>query len=213
MNAIDTDDLIRRLAREPRPPAGTSLEARLRFAALGGGAFAVLAVLVLVGVRADLGSLLLTAPIVLKFVGGLAVAVAAYRVAVRLARPGSSPLCSLSVALLGAMVALCIAALIPAAAGRSELPSFAVFETCSVSIALLGILPLAFALSALRVGAATCPGLAGAAAGVLAGAIAAFAYALACPLDNPQFAVVAYMAGVAVLAIAGGIAGRAVLAW
>jgi hypothetical protein len=213
MNAIPTDDLIRRLARDPLPPAGPSLEARLRIAAVAGAASAAAAVLALFGVRADLGAVIFTAPIALKFVLGTAVAVAAFRMTLRLARPGAGALCRLSVAVLGIAAALCLAAFVSLASGRAAIPPLAVFEVCSASIALLGLLPLVLALSALRVGAATCPGLAGAAAGVLAGAIAVVAYAVVCPLDDPQMVVLAYTAGVAVLSVGGVAVGRTVLAW
>lgn len=213
MSVNETHYLIRRLSRDPLPPSGPSLEARLRSAALGGAASVVVAVVALIGVRADMMSVLFTVPIALKFLGALALALAAFRIATQLARPGSNPLCRLSVAVLGVTAAMCLAALISVVVGGSGLPSFIVFQTCSGSIALLGLMPLALALFALRAGAATCPGRAGAAAGVLAGAIAAFAYAIACPLNDPQMIVVAHMAGISGPVLAGAAAGRVLLAW
>jgi hypothetical protein len=77
---------------------------------------------------------------------------------------------------------------------------------CLAYIPLIGIGPLAIFLLALRHGAPTRPALAGAAAGLLAGSIAATFYAAHCTDDSPLFVATWYtiaIAGLAVLGAAG----------
>ena len=65
----------------------------------------------------------------------------------------------------------------------------------------------------LRYGAPTRPVLAGAAAGLLAGGLAATFYAAHCFDDSPLFVAVWYTIAIAVLTILGAIAGRLFIRW
>ena len=84
---------------------------------------------------------------------------------------------------------------------------------CMKSIPSLALAPLAGVLIALRQGAPTRPGLAGAVAGLLAGAIGAALYATHCPDDSPFFVATWYTLGIAIVTAVGAIAGLRLLRW
>ena len=78
---------------------------------------------------------------------------------------------------------------------------------------VLSIAPLAALLVALRAGAPRSPAMAGAAAGLLAGGLAAMLYAIHCPDDSPLFVALWYVPAVALVALAGAAVGSRVLRW
>lgn len=84
---------------------------------------------------------------------------------------------------------------------------------CLTLIPLLSVLPLACLLSALRRGAPRNPGLAGATAGLAAGAVAAAIYALTCPDDSPLFIATWYSIAIAIVTAASAYAGSRLLRW
>ena len=84
---------------------------------------------------------------------------------------------------------------------------------CVVSITALSIAPLAALLFALRAGAARSPALAGAAAGLLAGGLAATLYAMHCFDDSPLFVTLWYIPAVALVASMGAASGSRLLRW
>ena len=84
---------------------------------------------------------------------------------------------------------------------------------CLKSIPFLAAAPLVAALLALRQGAPENPGLAGAAAGLFAGAIGAAFYATHCPDDSPLFVAAWYSLAIGLVAMAGALAGRRLLRW
>jgi len=84
---------------------------------------------------------------------------------------------------------------------------------CLTFIPLIGIGPLAIFLMVLRHGAPTSPALAGAAAGLLAGGIAAAFYAAHCPDDSPLFVATWYTIAVSILAVIGAVAANRIARW
>lgn len=87
------------------------------------------------------------------------------------------------------------------------------WQACPLNIAMLSAPALALALWAIRGLAPTRLRLAGAAAGLLAGAIGTLAYALHCPELTLPFIGVWYVLGIAVPVAVGAALGRAVLRW
>jgi hypothetical protein len=79
---------------------------------------------------------------------------------------------------------------------------------CLLSIPCLAAAPLTGTLLALRQGAPENPGLAGAAAGLFAGAIGAALYATHCPDDSPLFVAAWYSLAICFVVIAGALVGR-----
>jgi hypothetical protein len=84
---------------------------------------------------------------------------------------------------------------------------------CLVAIPLLSIVPLAAILYVMRNGAPTSARRAGAAAGCLAAAVGAAAYAIHCPDDSPLFVAVWYSLAFLLVLMAGAAAGARVLRW
>jgi hypothetical protein len=69
------------------------------------------------------------------------------------------------------------------------------------------------ALAALRRGAPTRPTLAGAVAGLAAGGLGATLYAAHCTDDSPLFVMAWYVPAIAIVTIAGALAGARLLRW
>ena len=208
-----TEDLITRLAAEPAPRRQWSLEARLAFAAVLGLAIVVAMVLAGLGIRPDFGGTLPTPTGALKVVGAIAIAAAAFRVACRLARPGTPALCPVSAAFILLLAAATAVAFANFGAGlRLGVPLTSVFN-CTEKIFLLALLPLGAAFVALRAGAPTHPAAVGAVAGLFAGGLAAAGFAMSCPMDAPGSVVAGYGAAILLLSALGALAGRRLLTW
>lgn len=84
---------------------------------------------------------------------------------------------------------------------------------CVFFIPVLALAPLAGFLLALRNGAPESPGLAGAVAGLAAGAIAAATYAWHCPDDSPLFVAAWYPIGFVLMTLLGALIGLRILRW
>lgn len=134
----------------------------------------------------------------------------------RLARPGVSTgrtglgllLCLLAMAGLGLVQSLQA----PTNA-RQALWMGTSWHVCSASIAVLSLPVLAALLWALRQLAPTRPALAGAAAGVMAGSLAAFVYSLHCTETSFAFFALWYVAGIAAVSVLGALGGQRFLRW
>ncbi|GBD47732.1 NrsF family protein [Methylopila sp. Yamaguchi] len=210
-----TSDLIAAMAADAgTPPArlGRTFALALALAVVG----AALVFAVKLGPRPDVVDALGTVRFPFKFAVTGAFAAAAALLALRLARPGASPrggaLAFLAaVALLGAGVL----AELSATPGATWAPRLVGHNwlVCLINVPVLSAIPLAALLIALRRGAPASPRLAGAVAGVLAGAIGATFYAAHCPDDSPLFVAVWYTLAVAIVATAGAVAGSRLLRW
>ena len=84
---------------------------------------------------------------------------------------------------------------------------------CLITVPSLAVVMLAGQLYALRRGAVTRPGLAGLAAGLLAGGAAALVYALICDDDSPAFYGIWYTVAIGLCGLAGAVTGRLTLRW
>jgi hypothetical protein len=84
---------------------------------------------------------------------------------------------------------------------------------CIASLFALSLAPLAAFLYGMREGASTRPGLAGALAGVSAGALSASFYALHCVEDSALFVGLWYGLGIALVGVIGYLAGQRFLRW
>lgn len=212
---MKTDDLIRALAAD-RPTPSMPVGRALLIALVPGAAIAAALFAVEIGLRPQLATLIGEPRLTFKIALSALLAVAAAPVVVRLARPGADPraaaagLILIPIALVASVVVEL--AVMPASTWGTRLIGVnATF--CLRTIPLLAAAPLAAALLALRHGAPTRPGLAGAAAGLLAGAIGATLYALHCPDDSPLFVATWYPLAIAIVTAAGATAGRWLLRW
>jgi hypothetical protein len=212
-----TSELIDALIEDhaARPKAG-SLR-RTFFAAMTAGFGVAAATFALtLGVRPDIASAIETWRYDFKFVITITLAVTSARLVWRLARPAADPrpaalaMAAAPLLLLGAVLYELLvtpqAEWLPRALGAHPVP-------CMMSIALLSLAPLAAAIYALRRSAPLKPGLAGAAAGLLANALATTLYAIHCPDDSPLFGAIWFTLSFGIIALLGMFAGRRVLRW
>lgn len=212
---METKDLIKAISGDAgsrqRSP-GTLLLAAFVVASVIG----VIVFSIVVGPRADFAAAAETWRFLTKFVITLALVGTSGALAFALARPGARV--GLRVALLAAAPAILLGAIlielatIPTAEWATRLIGTNA-RVCLTLIPLIGLGPLAVFLAAMRQGAPTRPALTGAACGLLAGGLAATLYAAHCFDDSPFFVATWYSLAIAMLTIAGAVAGRYVLRW
>lgn len=202
---MDTNELIRMLAADTRRPA-TSVSSAWWWAVGIAIALAAAAFIAILGPRSDIKTAAETLRFLFKFVVTIALAASAFNCARTLSRPGEN----WRNAVLGLAVApalIAVAVLVELFTLPSDSWSATLIGTNSIAcltyIPLIGIGPLATFLWTLHYGAPTRPALAGAAAGLLAGGIAATFYAAKCTDDSPLFVATWYTLAIAALAVLG----------
>lgn len=213
---MKTDDLIAALATAPPPvdPAAADRRFLLRLAL--GALLALPLMLVFLGPRPDLAAAVALPMFWVKlglpaFVGG-----AAWLLLARLAHPGMRAGKAGAAALLPLALMAGAGALVLLRAPQPErlgLLLGATWRECLLNIGLLSLPVLLLALHALRGLAPTRLPLAGAAAGLFAGAAAAFAYAFHCPELAAPFLGAWYVIGMLIPTAAGAVLGRRALRW
>lgn len=213
---MKTDDLIKALVADnasTKPPIGRTLAVSL----LAGIVISCLVYTMTMTLRSDFFWSILHAPrFQFKFAFTLAVALPALLVARRLARPDAEPA---GLASLLALPALVLLGGVAAEMMTQPAEHWAVYAKgsnsliCMAMIPLLAAGPLAAMLYALRQGAPSYPGWAGAAAGLLASGIGATLYASHCSDDSPLFVSIWYPAGIAIVTAAGALLGKRLLRW
>lgn len=213
---MKTDDLIAVLAADLAPVdparADRAFVAKLAAAAL----VAVVLMLTWLGPRPDIATALWLPMFWLKLAVPASLAIAALVALRRLGYPGMrlrrAPLAiAAPVAVVWIMAA---AALLAAAPGeRLALVLGETWLECPVTVTLLSIPATVLAFWSLRGLAPTRLTLAGAAAGLFAGAAAAFAYAFHCPEMETPFLAVWYVLGMLIPAGVGALLGQRVLRW
>jgi len=209
----DTDAVVRSMAREAGAGrAPMRLETALLLAALASLGMAVALVFLSYGVQPDLRATVAGAPFHHKVASMLTLACGGIFVVAGAGRPGAS---RLWIATLLPGLALLVFGAVADQSGSPFLGRSGIsVPACLGVIILLAMPALALIMSVLRATAViTRPALAGATAGVLAGALGAAAYALACRNDGGLFVAVWYSAAVTTVAVIGAAAGRRWFAW
>lgn len=167
-------------------------------------------------VRPDLMSSSVWPAVSVKVLAASLLAIIALRLALVLGEPGRSSRCwrrGLLVvpALLGSALAVELAR-----AGFTDWQARLVGLNqlrCLIVIPLLSLLPLLGLLVALRQGAVTRPGLAGAFSGLAATGVGAAFYSVNCTDDSMLFVLTWYTLAALIVAIVGAILGRGMLRW
>ncbi|WP_244493702.1 NrsF family protein [Aureimonas sp. AU4] len=207
--SIGTDRLIRVLSKDAK--------VRVRFgrvivqAAAAGLLAAAVSYLVMLHPRPDLEAVLRTARVLFKFIVTVPLAGAMIGLLDRIGRP-AAPL-GVWPWLLGGVAAVLATgvgvelAMSPPAEWAARLVGTNA-GYCLFFIPVIAIGPLACFIAALRQGMPSRPGLAGVAAGVASGAMAAAFYATHCPDDSPLFVATWYTLGLGITAAFGYLAGR-----
>lgn len=212
---MKTDDLIEalvedRAVRSPRPRPATIL------ALLVGAVAAGIVFMLSLHPRPDIVQAAGTYRFLLKAVLALILATSAISLALYFVQPeavsrrrlwliAAVPVL-LAAAAVGELIVMPEATWMPGMMGIN--PVFCVFM-----IALLSLGPLLAFLAALRYGAPSDPGLAGALAGLASGGIGAAVFVIHCPNDSPLFVIVWYSLAIGFVTLAGYFAGRRWLRW
>jgi hypothetical protein len=214
MSSSETDSLIQTLARQAgaeRDRTPFAIDQAFLIAAALSLAVSVAMVLVLVGLRPDLLAVEQRTPFAFKIASTLSLACGGFFLARRAVRPGSAGL---------SLLALLPGVLLLAFRGATDQSGLPVMGHSDVSAALcvgtilmVSMPALWLILRVLRTGAATRPGIAGALAGLLSGALGAAAYTLGCTNDAGLFVAIWYSAAILIMTGLGAAIGRRVLAW
>jgi hypothetical protein len=211
---VKTDELIRLLSQDA--PVRMRLGRALALAVAAGIVASAVLLLATVGLRDDLAIAIGTVRVAFKIGMTLVLAIAAFGLVSRIGKPGV-PLRPWALALLLPLALMVVAVgvellVVPQDAWAARLIGRnAAF--CLFFIPVLSLAPLAGFLAALRNGAPENPGLAGAAAGLAAGAIGAALYAWHCPDDSPLFGAAWYTLAVTFVIAVGYATGRRFLRW
>jgi hypothetical protein len=213
---MKTDELVTLLATGGGA-VETGAVARRYTLSLGWGAFgATLLMAILLGVRPDIDAAARLPMFWIKLVFPASLAVATLVVATRLSRPGARLGGALGAIVVPVLVIWLYAAWVLLGAPsteRAELIMGRTWKYCLLGIPTLAVPVFAATLWAMKGLAPTRLALAGAAAGLLAGAVAALVYALHCPEMEAPFLGVWYVAGMLIPAAAGALLGPFVLRW
>jgi hypothetical protein len=212
---VKTGDLIRALAADsevhPMPP-GRALALSL----IPGVAIALSLHFAILGLRPHLLTLLGDPRLLFKLCLTVLLVALSGALVSRIARPGAdirhlTLLLAIVPALLAAANLAELLAVPAAEWGQRLVGTNAMF--CLKTIPFLAAAPLVAVLLALRQGAPEHPALAGAAAGLFAGAIGAACYATHCPDDSPLFVAAWYTLAIGFVAAIGTAAGQRLLRW
>jgi hypothetical protein len=208
----ETDRLIQDLAGQAGTRQGAiSFEWSFLAAAALSLAVAVIMVFVLIGVRPDLMAAVQRSPFHFKVASTLSLACVGHFLARRAGRPGGTALTFIP--LVPSMLLLALGG----ATDTSGLPlmgnSAMSVPHCVGSILVVSVPALWMILAVLRTGAPTQLGFAGAAAGLLSGAVGAAVYTLACTNDGRPFVAIWYTLAILTMTSLGAVIGRRVLAW
>jgi hypothetical protein len=196
---VKTDDLIQLLVKDSAPWRFRSV---LAAAVVGGIIIAAILFFAEIGFRPDISEAVKSNRFLFKFVVTISLAVTAIWVTLSVGRPGGS--------LAHRGLALSIA---PALLTCALVVELLVLPESLTLIPLLSVGPLACLLAALREGAPSSPGLAGAVAGLAASGIAATFYAANCTDDSALFVMTWYPMATLIVTTAGYLVGRKLLRW
>ena len=213
---MKTDDLITMLASGADAVEQHALQRRYSLALGWSLSFTMLLMLILLGVRPDIAEAVHLTMFWMKLAFPSLLLIGALLATVRLSRPGVR-LGQVPIAIAGPVIAVwLLSALVlinAAPEDQHQLIFGGTWASCPITIAALSV-PLFCALIwAMRGFAPTRPALAGAAAGLLAGAGGALVYALHCPEMAAPFLGVWYVLGMAIPAAIGAVLGPWTLRW
>jgi hypothetical protein len=210
---VKTDDLIELLVKDATPWRFRSV---LAAAIIGGILIAAILFFAGVGFRPDISEAVQSNRFLFKFVVTIALTVAAIRVTLSVGRPeGSLAHRGLALAIAPALLAGAAVVELLVLPESQWLPSLVGHNArfCLTLIPLLSIGPLTCLLVALRAGAPSSPGLAGAVAGLAASGIAATFYAANCTDDSALFVITWYPIAILIVTAVGYLSGKKLLRW
>jgi hypothetical protein len=213
---VQTVDLIERLASDDWTAPPTGAVARLAGMLVAGCIASFLVMWAWLGVRPDLAQAVATSAFWMKFAYTLMLAALSFWLVERLGRPGAETARPQRMVLLPLAIIIVLAVTETATsppAVRMHLLMGASSHVCPWRIVALSLPIFAATVLGLRRLAPTRLILAGAAAGVLAGAAGAWIYAFHCDESAAPFVAVWYTLGIAAVGAIGGASGKWLLRW
>lgn len=213
---MNTDDLIEALAGDARRiPAG---RAGRRVACCAGLALIAAAAVVwlTLGLRPDLGAVMDEAGFLMRQAYTLSIAGFGGLLLLRLGQPGAPvrlPLIGLAVTV--TMIVIAVVAEQAGLSGQSHVDAWLgqSWRSCTLRVAAISLVATPFIFVAARRLAPRQPALAGFAAGLVAGGVAASAYGLYCPEATVSFMASWYTLGILAAGAFGAVVGRYLLRW
>ena len=212
---MKTDNLIEALVEDRARPS-MAPRAAILWAVVAGALIAGILFVIVLSYRPDIDEAAETYRFLFKFVFTLTLAATAIPLVLRVFRPEAILGRSLwLIALAPAMLVAAVVAELIVMPSSTWLPRLIGTNArfCLSMIPLLSVAPLLAFFVALRSGAPANPGLAGALAGLSAGAIAATLYASHCTDDSPLFVIIWYPIPIGLVTLAGYLAGQRWLRW
>jgi hypothetical protein len=211
---MKTDELIHLLANDRVPE--WPLQLTFAVAAAAGTLVAAVLFFAEMGFRPDIAAAVQSIRFLFKFVVTISLAATAIAAALRIARPSDDFKSAGARLLIAPILLLSAVGLELMAVPSRQWTTVLVGHNsrfCLTLIPLLSIGPLIFFLAALRRGAPSNPGRAGAVGGLAASGIAATFYAANCNDDSPLFVATWYPISILMVSTAGYLIGRRVLRW
>ena len=213
---MKTEDLVTMLATGAGAVRPNQAARRYASAIAWGALGAALLMAALLGLRPDLAAALLLPMFWVKLAFGACLAAASLAAALRLSRPGVR-LAWVPGALAAPVLAIWLLAAIALAradaAQRAVLFFGDTWDVCPFLIAMLSVPAFVAAMWAMKGLAPTRLRLAGAAAGLLAGAVGALVYCLHCPEMGAPFIGFWYLLGMLIPTSVGALLGPQLLRW
>ena len=215
---MKTSHLIEALAQDSAndAPMRWNITRALKIALIAGNITSGLIFFIWIGFRPDIMAAAETTRFLLKFAITIPIATAATAALLRISRPGAE-LGAAGWALAISPALLIVAVIVELNVLPERLWVMTLIgnnaKHCMTMIPLLALGPLACLLVALREGAPTKPGLAGAIAGLAASGIAATFYATNCTDDSPLYVATWYPLATGLVVLVGYLGGRTFLRW
>ena len=213
---MKTDDLAALLASNAGPIDRSLPTRRYGVALLVAALGAALLMLAFLGVRPDIMTMLGTPLFWIKLAFPLSIAIGAFLIVRRLARPGirtGQRWIMIVVPILAVWIAALVTLGLAPVSDRLNMVLGISWRTCLFNILYLAVPGFVAIFWAMKGMAPTRPRLAGTAAGLLASALATAAYSFHCPEMDVAFWAVWYVAGLLVPAGIGALLGPRMLRW
>jgi|SRR6185295_4516872 len=213
---MKTDDLVSLLAKDVRPVPKHAVSLRLVLFAIIGPAAAFAILIPWLGIRPDLSEAVFGTTFWMKAGYTAALAIAGFALAERLARPGVRSRTGLILLGLAVLVIAGFAVAQLASTPAEDMDAALLGSTwnkCPWRIVVLAVPGLFALLFALKRFAPSSPWRAGAAAGLLAGGLAATVYGFHCQESAAPFVAIWYSLGIALSGLLGAILGSRLLRW
>jgi hypothetical protein len=213
---VNTDDLIESLAGDVRRiPAGRASRRLACCTGLGLVAAAIVVWLTL-GLRPDLGAVILEPDFLMRQAYTLSIAGFGALLLLRLGQPGAPvrlPLLGLAATFAVILIAVVMEQASLSGASHVDAWLGQSWRSCTLRVGAISVAAAPFIFVAARRLAPGRPTLAGFAAGLVAGGVAASAYGLYCPEGTASFMATWYTLGILAAGVMGAGAGRYLLRW